>query len=719
MRIVWLQKYNVHSTKQLHQRNLCLLSSRGSRLLHSENDAIFTTHNRQTHRQYLGKLLLSQPPKIGNPISYTEAAHAQIITSGFGSNIFLVNVLIKVYSRCDDLKSACSLFARMPERNLISWSSMISVYNQNGCYEEALMLFDELRKSGFMNSNEFVLASVIQSCTQLVSLGNGLCLHGLVIKAYHKQNTYVGTSLIDFYAKTSDLNAAILVFDELEMKTVVAWTAIIMGFTLKGKSDVSLDLFKEMVSSNVIPDAYALSGALSACLMLESIEEGKQIHAYVLRRAADRDISVSNMLIDFYVKSGEQKAGKIIFDNLVIKNAISWTTMIYGCVQNCFYWEALDLLRNMNRLGLTANEFACTGVLNSCGSIGALAQGKQVHAYIVKVNLDSVDFVTSSLIDMYCKCNFLIDARRVILDTEKCSVVCYNSMIDGYTRKRRLGEAINLFNEMRHNFIPPNLLLFIGLFGLSASQAVLGISKQLHSLMIKCGFYLERFGGSALIDVYSKCSSIVDARLVFEEIEEKDIAVWNSMFSGYALQSENEVALRLYLELLHTRERPNGVTCVAIITVSGNLANLSQGLQFHNQAIKIGLDFNPFVTNALLNMYAKCGSMDAARSLFDSMPNRDIVCWNSMISIYAQHGDAEKALQIYEDMKSKGVKPDHVTFVVTLSACAHVGRVEDGFHHFKSLHEFGIEPGIEHYACMVSLLGRAGYWRDCNFIPST
>ncbi|KZV35314.1 pentatricopeptide repeat-containing protein [Dorcoceras hygrometricum] len=596
----------------------------------------------------------------------------------------------------------------MPERNLISWSSMISVYDQNGCYEEALVLFVELRKGGFENPNEFVLASVVQSCSQLVCLENGLGMHGLVIKASYNQNSHVGTSLVDFYAKSSDLYAARLAFDELEMKSVVTWTAIIMGFTLNGKVDVSLDLFKEMVCSDVFPDAYALSGAISACVMLEFIEGGKQIHGYVLRRAAYRDVDVSNMLIDFYVKRGDLKQGRRIFDHMVTKNDISWTTVISGCVENSVYWEALNLFGVMNRIGWMANEFVCRSVLNSCGSVGAFDQGKQIHAYTVKVNLDSFEFVTISLIDMYSKCHFLIDARRVFLNTANYSAICYNSMIDRYTRQGSLDEAIDLCNAMRHNITSLNSLLFISLFGVSALRTALGVCRQLHSLMIKFGFSLERFCGSALIDVYSKCSSVRDARLVFEEIEEKDIAVWNSLLCGYGFQSENEEALRLYLKFLHSGERPNGVTFVALITVSSDLASLLHGLQLHNQVIKTGLDFNPFVTNALMDMYAKCGFINGAHSLFNCILHRDIACWNSMISIYAQHGDAEKALLLYEEMKSKGVKPDYITFVVILSACAHVGFVDEGFRHFMLLPEFSIEPGVEHYSCMVSLLGRAG-----------
>ncbi|KAK6145729.1 hypothetical protein DH2020_022549 [Rehmannia glutinosa] len=566
-----------------------------SQLLESENPVIVTSHNRQKHRQYLGKLLLSPTEKISNHVLYYKTVHAQIILSGFESNLFLSNVLITAYSRGDTLQSAVSVFVRMPERNLISWSSMISAYNQNGYNAEALALFWEFRKSGNDNPNEFVLSTVIQSCTQLESIDDGMHLHCFVFKAGYNQNAHVATSLIDFYAKTSDLDAARLVFDELGVKNVAAWTAIIMGFSINGKIGVSLDLFKEMVETGIVPDKYALSTVLRSCSMLGLLEFGKQVHAFVLRSGVNMDVSISNMLIDFYCKCGELKAGHRVFEQIVVKNDISWAMMISGYMQSGFDFEAMNLYKDMNRLEWKADGFSCTSVLTSCGSVRALDQGKQVHAYTVKVNLDSDDFVTTSLIDMYCKCDSFEDARRTFLAAAKCSTICYNAMIEGYTRNENLYEALNLFNEMRRNSIPPNLLTFVSLLGVSASQTALELSLQLHSLMIKFGFCMDSYGGSALIDVYSKCSFVGDARHVFEEINEKDIVLWNSMLFGYALQSKNEEALRLYLELWHGKEKPNGFTFVAMIMASSNLASLLHGLQFHNQAIKTGLDFDPFI----------------------------------------------------------------------------------------------------------------------------
>lgn len=628
--------------------------------------------------------------------------------SGFGFDTFLANILITMYSKSDCLGNACKLFDNMSERNLITWSSMISMYSRRGYNEEAIRVFLEFRRSWNENPNEFILASVIRSCTQLGGVENGTQLHSFVVKTGLDQDVYVGTSLVDFYSKNVDVEEARLVFDDLLIKSAVTWTTIITGYVKSGRSEVSLQLFSQMRDTDVVPDRYVLSSVLSACSVLGFLEGGKQVHAYVLRRGTEMDVSVSNVLIDFYVKCGKVRIGRILFDQMVIKNVISWTTMISGYMQSSFDWEAMKLFSEMGKLGWKPDGFACTSVLTSCGSLKALEQGRQVHAYTIKDNLDIDEFVINGLIDMYSKCDSLTDARRAFSVMVNHNVISYNAMIEGYSRQENLYEALDLFREMRLRMVQPSLLTFVSLIGVSASLLALELSKQIHGLIMKYGFSLEIYAGSALIDVYAKCSFVKDARLVFEEMNEKDIVVWNAMLFGYAQQSENEDALRLFLELQFTRQKPNEFTFVAVMTAASDLASLLHGQQFHNQLIKTGLDFDPFVTNALVDMYAKCGSLEYARKIFNSTVWRDVVCWNSMISTYAQHGEAEEALKMFEGMIKEGIQPNYVTFVGVLSACGHVGLVEDGFRHFDSMSKFGIEPGTEHYACMVTLLGRAG-----------
>ncbi|GMH06638.1 hypothetical protein Nepgr_008478 [Nepenthes gracilis] len=651
---------------------------------------------------------LLQSTVMKEPVLYYKEIHGQIAVSGFQSDVFLANVLMHLYSKSDCVKYARRLFDIMPKKNLISWSTMVTMYGQHGYSTEALLTFMEFQRNSDQCPNEFILASVVRACTHLGAFDQGVQVHGSVTKSGLDQDVYVGTSVIDFYAKMGYMDEARVVFDELPVKTSVTWTIVITGYARNGKSDFSLALFYQMRNTDVLPDRYVLSSVLSACSMLKYLEGGKQIHAFVLRRRTQMDVSVLNVLIDLYVRCGQVRSGRKLFDQMVEKNVITWTTMISGYMQNSFDAAATELFAEMNRLGWKPDCFACTSILTSCGSLGALQPGRQVHAYTIKANLEFDEFVKNGLIDMYSKCDSLVNARRAFDSMFEHSVVSYNAMIEGYSRHEKLYEALDLFCEMRLKMLPPNLLTFVSLLGISASLSALELSKQIHGLITKVGVSLDVFAGSALIDVYSKCSFLQDARIVFEDVIEKDVVVWNAMFFGYTQQLQNEEALKLYFQLQVSGQKPNEFSFVALITAVSNLASLFHGQQFHSQLIKTGSDSDPFVTNALVDMYAKCGSLEEARKMFDSMTWKDVACWNSMISTYSHHGAAEEALLMYVRMLNEGMQPNYVTLVGVLSACSHAGLVEGGLNYFHSMPSFGIQPGTEHYACVVSLLGRAG-----------
>ncbi|KAI6695912.1 hypothetical protein NL676_023622 [Syzygium grande] len=199
----------------------------------------------------------------------------------------------------------------------------------------------------------------------------------------------------------------------------------------------------------------------------------------------------------------------------------------------------------------------------------------------------------------------------------------------------------------------------------------------------------------------------------------RDIVVWHAMFHGYNQQMENEETFKLFSQLQLSEQRPNEFTFASLITAASNLASLQHGQQFHSQIIKRGLDFDPFVTNAVVDMYAKCGSIQEARKAFDLVICEDVAYWNSMITTYAQHGEAQAAFQILEELIIAAVKPNYITYVGILSACSHAGLVEDGLLHYNLVCGLGIEPGTERYACMVSLYGQAGRLKDAvDFIET-
>jgi pentatricopeptide repeat protein len=323
------------------------------------------TEQRKIGRE-LAKLLQLSHSNI--PIPCYKKIHAKIVVLGFHQHdIFLINTLLHAYSKLNLVSDARKLFDVMPHRNLVTWSSMVSMYTQHGYSIEALVLFSKFMRSCNERPNEYILASVVRACTQLGCLNHALQVHGLVVKGGYVHDVYVCTSLIDFYTKHGCIDDARLLFDGLEVKTTVTWTTIIAGYVKQGRSELSLNLFDRMREGDVCPDKYVLSSVLSACSNLEFLEGGKQIHCYVLRRGIVMDDSMVNGFIDFYFKCHKVESGRKLFDRMVDKNVVAWTTMIAGFMQNSFHRDALDLFVEMARLGWKPDAFGCTSVLNSCG----------------------------------------------------------------------------------------------------------------------------------------------------------------------------------------------------------------------------------------------------------------------------------------------------------------------------------------------------------------
>ncbi|KAL5539460.1 hypothetical protein UlMin_044922 [Ulmus minor] len=356
----------------------------------------------------------------------------------------------------------------MPERNLISWSTVISMYVQHGRNEEALQLF-----SGFRRSSESLC---------LGGVDQGAQVHNFVFKTGFDQEVYVGTSLIDFYAKYGDIEEARLVFDALAVKNSVTWTTIITGYPKAGKSEVSLQLYYRMRENDTVPDKYVLSSVLSACAMLEFGDGGKQIHAYVLRMGVEMDVSVVNVLIDFYVKIGKMQEGQRLFDQMGNKN----------------YWKAMKLFSEMGRLSLKPDGYACNSFLTSCGSVEA--QG-------------FFDGMTDQ------------------------SVISYNAMIEGYSRQENLYEALDLFHVMRLRSFEPILVTFVSLPGVSSTLSALTLSKQIHGLVTKCGFSLGIFASSALVVLFQMFE-----RMIKEDIKPNYVTFVGVLSaSSHARLIENEL----------------------------------------------------------------------------------------------------------------------------------------------------------------------------------
>ncbi|KAJ0989679.1 hypothetical protein J5N97_008035 [Dioscorea zingiberensis] len=523
------------------------------------------------------------------------------------------------------------------------------------------------------------------------------------------------------------------------------------------------------------------SKLLKLCSETKNQTHLKKLHCLIIKALQSKDTFLSNNLINAYSKSGHciyarrvfdqipqpnlfsynailsvySKSGRLsnmlaMFKSMPVKDGVSWNLVISGYACHGSFDDAVEAYRLMLRQAQVApNRITISTLLILSSSWSLIGLGRQIHCQIVKYGFNSYVFVGSPLVDMYSKIGILHEAKRVFDELKEKNVVMYNTMITGFLRcgmvedSKRLfqqmlerdsiswttmvtglaqngleEEAIGVFREMRFEGVGIDQYTFGSALTACGSLLALEQGKQIHAFIIRTCYNDNVFVGSALVDMYSKCRSISSAEAVFRRMVHKNIVSWTAMLVGYGQNGYSEEAVRIFCEMQRNGIDPDDFTLGSVISSCANLASLEEGAQFHCQAIVSGLILFVTVSNAIVTLYGKCGSIEESHQLFDEMQIRDQVSWTALVSGYAQFGKAKETIELFERMLSHGVKPDGVTFIGVLSACSRAGLVEKGRSYFRSMVEdHGIVPIADHFTCMIDLFSRSGRLKDAgNFI---
>ncbi|XP_022144247.1 pentatricopeptide repeat-containing protein At2g33680 [Momordica charantia] len=558
--------------------------------------------------------------------------------------------------------------------------------------------------------------------TNLKDLQKGKAIHAQLLRTGSFSSVYLANSLVNLYAKCGSLVKAKLIFESITNKDVVSWNCLINGYSQQGPagSPLVMEIFQRMRAENTLPNAHTFAGVFTAASSSPETSGGLQAHALAIKTSSFYDVFVGSSLLNMYCKIGCLLDARKVFDRIPERNSVSWATMISGYAMQRKALEAWGLFLLMCREEGIHNEFIYTSVLSALTVPELVDHGKQIHCLALKNGLLSVVSVGNALVTMYAKCRCLDDALKTFEFTGDKNSITWSAMITGYAQAGDSHEALKLFSYMHFNGNKPSEFTFVGVINACSDIGALGEGKQMHGYSLKMGYESQIFIMTALVDMYAKCGSLVDARKGFDYLKEPDIVLWTSMIGGYVQNGENETALNLYCRMQMEGILPNELTMASVLRACSSLAALEQGKQIHARTIKYGFNLEVPIGSALSTMYAKCGSLEDGNLVFRRMPTRDIVSWNAMISGLSQNGEGRKALELFEEMRQGTTKPDYVTFVNILSACSHMGLVERGKVYFKMmLDEFGIIPRVEHYACMVDILSRAGKLQEAKeFIES-
>ncbi|WMV15036.1 hypothetical protein MTR67_008421 [Solanum verrucosum] len=551
--------------------------------------------------------------------------------------------------------------------------------------------------------------------TRSKNLPKGQSLHAHLLKTGSSSSCiYLSNSIVNLYAKCHRLSDAHLAFQEIQSKDVVSWNCLINGYSQLGRRDSSLsvlNLFKLMRQENALPNPHTFAGIFTSVSTLGDSFTGKQAHCLAFKLGYLSDVFVGSSLLNVYCKAGHYLGdARKVFDEMPERNSVSWTTMISGYALQRMVKEAVGVFSVMLwERGEVVNEFVFTSVLSAIALPEFVYVGKQIHCLSLKNGFLWAVSVANATVTMYAKCGSLDDACWAFeLSSEKNSIT-WSALITGYAQNGDCEKALKLFSEMHYCGMNPSEYTLVGVLNACSDFDALREGKQVHGYLLKLGFEPQMYILTALVDMYAKCGNISDARRGFDYLKEPDIVLWTSMIAGYVKNGDNESAMGMYCRMLMEGVMPNELTMASVLKACSSLAALEQGKQIHAHIVKHGFNLEVPIGSALSTMYAKSGSLHDGNLVFRRMPARDLVSWNSMMSGLSQNGCGTEALELFEEMLHEGIRPDYVTFVNILSACSHMGLVKRGWSIFKMMSdEFGIEPRLEHFACMVDMFGRAG-----------
>lgn len=476
----------------------------------------------------------------------------------------------------------------------------------------------------------------------------------------------------------------------------------------------------------VLPTPHSFAAAFTAAARAPSASAGAAAHALACKlpsaATGSDNVFVSTALLNMYCKLGITSDARSVFDGMPHRNAVSWTAMVSGYALGKCSEEAFEIFQLMlQECPLEKNEFVTTAVLSAVSVPSGLLMGVQVHGLVVKDGLVGFMSVENSLVTLYAKAECMEAARQVFGSSKERNSITWSAMITGYAQNGEADSAARMFLQMHAAGFSPTEFTFVGVLNACSDMGALAVGKQAHGLMMKLGFEMQVYVKSALVDMYAKCGCIGDAKGGFQQLcDVDDVVLWTAMIAGHVQNGELEEALVLYAKMDKEGIMPSNLTITSVLRACACLAALEPGKQLHAQIIKCGFGLGGSVGSALSTMYSKCGNLEDGMVVFRSMPDKDVIAWNSIISGFSQNGCGNGALDLFEEMKLEGTAPDHITFINVLCACSHMGLVDRGWFYFRAMtKDYDLIPRLDHYACMVDILSRAGQLKEAkDFIES-
>nr|DAD36428.1 TPA_asm: hypothetical protein HUJ06_007069 [Nelumbo nucifera] len=623
-----------------------------------------------------------------------KVVHHHVLEMGFASDLYIGNSLIDMYSRFGCLEEARSVFEGMPQRDIVSWNSLMSGYSANGEWERALEVYYKLRMLGFI-PDSFTVSSILPACGSLLAAEEGKIIHGLVHKIGIEKDILVNNGLIAMYFKFDHITDAQRIFGNMIKRDTVSWNTIICGYSKLGMHEEAINLFQNMVFS-FKPDLLTITAVLHACGHVGDLELGRYVHEYMSRNGYECDTTASNILITMYAKCGDLPASLKVFDGMVSRDSVSWNSLINSYIQYGCYNEGMEHLLVMRKMGLKPDSVTYVMLLSMCTQIAAMVLGKELHCDIIKMGFDSSLIVGNALVDMYVKCGSLEDALKEFDDMETRDVITWNTIIAGCVQIGDCSLGLKMISQMRAKGVMPDVATFLGILPGCSLLAAKRQGKEIHGCILKFGFDLDVPIRNALIEMYSKCGILEWSLHVFDHTKVKDVVTWTALISALGMYGQGKKALRAFAEMEATGIVPDHVTFVAIIFACSHAGLVKEGLACFNQ-MKNDYNIEPRIEHyaCIVDLLSRSGLLSEAEEFILAMPfNPDASIWGSLLSACRINSGTQITERVLEHILAMS-SSDTGYYVLASNIYASLGKWDQVRKIRKSIKDRGLkkDPG--------------------------
>ncbi|KAM5559486.1 putative pentatricopeptide repeat-containing protein [Rosa sericea] len=509
------------------------------------------------------------------------------------------------------------------------------------------MSFQLLRLFGgqILKEESATLAQVIQTYAKTKQLNKGKGLHAHLLRTHYPLCIFLTNHLLNMYSKCGDVDYALKVFDQMPHRNLVSWTAMVTGFSQNLRFSESFKAFSQMRSAGESPTQFAIASVIRACVVLGSVEIGRQLHSLALKLGLACELFVGSNLADMYSKCGFMVEACKVFEEMPSKDAVSWTSMIDGYAKSGDSEAALLSYQRMINDGIGVDKYVVSSALSACSALKACQFGKCVHSSVVKLGLEVEVAVGNALVDMYSKSGDMESALNVFrVDPECRNIVSYSSLINGYVEMDEIEKAFSVFVDLQRRGVEPNQFTFSSLIKACANQAALEQGIQLHAQVVKFNFDRDDFVSSVLVDMYGKCGLLDHSIQVFDEVATPTEVAWNSLLSVFAVHGLGNDALKTFSRMVQAGVKPNAITFISLLTGCSHSGLVEEGLKyFYSMEKTYGIVPRAGHYSCVIDLLGRAGRLEEAEEFINSMPMQpNAFGWCSFLGACTIHGDKER-----------------------------------------------------------------------------